>query len=323
MTDTQALAMPDPKQNTVLVPQQAVVGRISPFHTVGWTCISLDMATETYPIKGGGFGLSKSALNKIASAGGLRVISSTNITPITAESFVWQVEVELPLANAKPVRGIGSKEWLKGVGLDGKDMEHRLTKTETKATLRAIRQVLGIRTKYSAEELSRPIAVPHIDYNPDLTDEGVRMVMQQRHALAEAALFGEEQESTPAPEGIDPLTGEMSEEVAAEYEVVEDDEVEAFAPVEAEAIEAEVVTENAWMEELRELQAYSLVSSKSPFNGYTFARIWIDENGGKGWFDQVVAWGENQLTLDGANKLNVINAKKFLALVAKNGGNLA
>ena len=324
MSESQALAMPDPKKNTVLVPQQAVVGRISPFHTVGWTCISLDRETETYAVQGGGRALHKSALNKIASAAGIRVLSSKNITPITPEHFIWQVEVELPLANAKPVRGVGSKEWMKGVGKDGNDMEHRVTKTETKATLRAIRQVLGVRTKYTDAEIAQPIAVPHIDYNPDLTDEGVRDVMRQRNALAEAALYGGDEEARETPaEGIDPLTGEMSDEIAAEYEVVENDEAEAFAPVEAEVIEAQVVSDDAWMEELRELQSYSLVSSKSPFNGFTFARIWIDENAGKGWFDQVIAWGANQLTLDAANKLNVANAKRFLELVAKNGGELA
>jgi len=315
--------MPDPKRNTVLVPQQSVVGRISPFHTVGWTMLVLDKETETYPIKGGGNGLSKSALNKIASAAGMRVLSSRQVGDITPDHLIWQVEVELPLANAKPVRGIGTKEWMKGVGKDGTDIEHRISKTETKATLRAIRQVLGVRTKYTDEEISRPIAVPHIDYNPDLTDEGVRDVMRQRALMAESDLFGTlpdvDDDTMPPPEVVTPdgstvntETGEIIED--ADYVVIEEDD--PFGKVAPSDDDSE-------LKELRGLQAYHLASEASPFNGWSFAEIWQQtDGGGRSWFEQVIRWGEAQESMQPKNKVNVDNAVRFLALIDTHGGDL-
>lgn len=321
---TEALAMPDPKKNTVLVPQQAVVGRISPFHTVGWTIIQLDKETETYPIKGGGLGLSKSALNKIASAAGLRVLTSRQVGEITPDHLIWQVEVELPLANAKPVRGIGTKEWMKGVGKDGNDLEHRITKTETKATLRAIRQVLGVRTKYTDDEITRPIAVPHIDYNPDLDDAGVRDVMRQRALIAESDLFGnlpddDDDDAMPEPEIIAATANDGGEEAvnAATGEVIEDAEF---------VVVPEATAEDALLHEQRDLQGYKLSVATSPFNGWSFADIWLQEDGGRDkWFTQVAAWAAKkgeEIASDEATVDFVIKAARFFELVQKNGGEL-
>ena len=327
---TKALAMPDPEKDLVLVPQQQVIGRISPFHTVGYTPIKIvDMERETYPIKGapGMRGLHKPLVNKIASAAGARIIDARpkEGVPFSTDFFVLEAIVELPLAGAKPLRFIGSKAWKKGEGKDGKDsFDDAFSKTETKAILRALRGMLGLDLKYSLAELSRTIQVPHIDYDPDLDDAGVRDVMRQRALIAESDLFGnlpddDDDDAMPEPEIIPATANDGGKEAvnAATGEVIEEAEF---------VVVPEASAEDALLHEQRELQGYKLSVATSPFNGWSFADIWLQEDGGREkWFTQVAAWaakkGEeiasDEATVDFVNK-----AARFFELVQKNGGEL-
>jgi hypothetical protein len=316
---TNALAlpdMPDPATHIVLAPQREVAGRLTPLHVVNWTTIRINPEVETYPIQGGGVGLHKSALNKVATAAGIRVLTSK---PLVYEDdrLLWQVEVEMDMGGSEPARGIGSKEWKKGVGKDGNDSEHRVSKTETKALLRAIRQLLGIQTKYDAKALMQPIAVPHILYSPDLSDPDVARYAIERERGAQATLYG----SAPAlPDGVLNLDGEVADEDEVEDagtpEVVE-------VEVEVEAMPDFALADPDDREYQRELQNVVYRSNGSPFDGQAFATIVEDARGGLQWFDRVAAWGKERgdaLTPEQASLVG--KASDFARLVRANGGNL-
>jgi hypothetical protein len=314
MTSENALAtMPDPLTNTVLVPQREVAGRLTPLHVVNWTTLTLDVATETYPITGGGRGLHKSALNKVASAAGMRVVSSKPMTdPRDPDYLLWQVEVEMDMGGELPIRAIGTKEWKKGVGKDGGDNEHRTSKTETKALLRAVRALLGVKTKYDEAELARPIAVPHIVYSPDLSDPNVAE-FAARKALGAASTLG-------FGENVDTTTGEV-----LVGEVIDIDEDEPPLVIDAGPMPdftAEAADDDTASRQ-RTLQGTVYQSNGSGFDGMTFADIFTHAEGGARWFDKVEEWGKaNASTLNEPQKQLIIAVVEFRALLKANGGEL-
>ena len=205
MSDALARINPNPETMNVLAPQSSVDGRITPMHAIMWTLVKVDAANETYAITGGGLGMHKSAIGKIATAAGIRVTSSQpiDIPGMTGpECLVWQVKGEMDLGGELPVTAVGTKMWQKNVGKDGKDMEHFLSKTETKAMLRMVRALLGIQSKYNKADFDKPFAVPHIVYSPDYSDPNVREVLEARNAGNTAALYGSPAEALP-PAGND------------------------------------------------------------------------------------------------------------------------
>ncbi|MGE0493226.1 MAG: hypothetical protein AB7S38_28720 [Vulcanimicrobiota bacterium] len=96
--------------------------------------------------------------------------------------------------------------------------QHRMALAETKAKLRAIREVLNIKSKYNIRDLEKPFVIPHIDFNPDLTDPAVRQLTAAGGMQAIQNLFGPPQDEPagylPAanePQDFDPDTGEVYE----------------------------------------------------------------------------------------------------------------
>lgn len=59
-------------------------------------------------------------------------------------------------------------------------MEHILAHAESKAFNRAIRKALGIKQKYSVEELCKPFVVPKLVFTGDSEDPALREVVAQR-----------------------------------------------------------------------------------------------------------------------------------------------
>ena len=203
-----ALARIEPNIETmnVLAPQSSVNGRITPMHTIMWTLVKVDPNNETYDIQGGGKGMHKSAIGKIATAAGIRVTSSQpiEIPGMTGpDCLVWQVKGEMDLGGELPVTAVGTKMWTRNVGKDGKDTEHFLSKTETKAMLRMVRALLGIQSKYNKADFDKPFAVPHIVYSPDYSDPNVREVVTARNAGNVAALYGASDQNALPPLGND------------------------------------------------------------------------------------------------------------------------
>lgn len=115
---------------------------------------------------------------------------------------------------------------------------------ETKAILRAARQVLQIKQAFTREELAIPFEVQCLEYSPDLSDPEVRSIVITQGAQATAKLFGgtapqaalpapPEPEATPEafpvdgpsggwgdPDDYDPNTGEVAAADVEEAELV-------------------------------------------------------------------------------------------------------
>lgn len=83
--------------------------------------------------------------------------------------------------------------------------EHALSNAESKAKLRAIREALSIKSKYTLDELNKPFVVPRIDFSPDYTDPEVRRLMLTAGAQAQGMLYGG-QAALPAPQVVDAQT---------------------------------------------------------------------------------------------------------------------
>jgi len=139
---------------------------------------------------------------------------------------------------------------------------------ETKAILRACRQILQVKPAYTAAELAVPFEVQCFEFCPDLSDPEVRSIVIAQGQTATAALFGHAQapaaleaprapvpEPTPEafpsespsggwgdPDDYDPETGEVVPQ-GAEDAGPEEDPTVAFAARIAEA--QDIATLNA------------------------------------------------------------------------------
>lgn len=116
-------------------------------------------------------------------------------------------------------------------------MKYRVPMAETKAMNRAIRALLGLKSKYTAEELRAPFVVPRVEYVPDIDNPHVRELLKARAIDTQRALYG----TTPDPQQValpsaapaedepwqlpeqEDYTDEEPSVVDCDYEVVEDD----------------------------------------------------------------------------------------------------
>lgn len=110
------------------------------------------------------------------------------------------------------------KEW-------PRQKQFRLPMTETKARLRAYRELLTLKGKYSREELSKPFLVAATHFTPDTSDLRVLGMLMGQGTEATNLLYGPRDDSIPgtctevdrtgeheAPDfGADPVTGEIPE----------------------------------------------------------------------------------------------------------------
>jgi hypothetical protein len=74
----------------------------------------------------------------------------------------------------------------------------KLQRAETGAMLRVIRMALGIKSTYTAAELSKPFIVPRIDFSPDYSDPEVRRALIEHGVRAMEGLSAQLAPSTPA-----------------------------------------------------------------------------------------------------------------------------
>ncbi len=318
------LALPDPQKYNVLVPVSNVVGRLTPFHVLRFTEVTLDVRDakdggETYHPTGTPAGARaplKAPLTRLGNAAGVRQVSSRPLSdPKDREYLLWQVELEMPVTGQEPIRAIATKEWRDGVdnvkqdGTEDKGAtKNRLRVTESKAFLAAMRQLLGLKGTYTAAELEKGFQVPHIDYVPDLTDENVRAVVAVRQMQALSALYG-----APEPEcdgdGTDesPLVGELVVEWASGADI----------PADLSAASALSPEEQARYDMLKDFQVQS---DKSPYDGWTFFDILSRD---AAWFTNLIEWAATpNLEMSDTVKETVKAAREFIDLVEKQGGEL-
>lgn len=113
----------------------------------------------------------------------------------------------------------------------GRVKKFRLPMTESKARLRAYRQVLTLKSKYAPEDLAKPWLVVSTSFTPDTSDpEILRMVFTGGERATDLlygpaalpahtdAIEGVAFDHDDAPANVDPETGEVFEGTAAEVE---------------------------------------------------------------------------------------------------------
>jgi len=72
---------------------------------------------------------------------------------------------------------------------------------ETGAMLRAIRMLLGLKSTYTVEQLSRPFVVPVMVFKPDMSDPVIRQEMVRQQFAAMSQIYGQQNQfSQPAIE---------------------------------------------------------------------------------------------------------------------------
>ncbi len=127
-------------------------------------------AEDVFPIAGGKFGLLKTAIDKIALAAGVKVVESTMIS-YTPRMCSYRVTVEVRRFDGTPVQSTATRLMDLRPGspylasLTEANAKQQLAMlpahAETKARLRAMRQLLGIRS-YTKEELAKPFVTASI-----------------------------------------------------------------------------------------------------------------------------------------------------------------
>ncbi len=110
----------------------------------------------------------------------------------------------------------------------GRIKKFRLPMTESKARLRAYRQVLTLKSKYGPDEIARPFLVVSTTFTPDTSNPDVlRMIFTGGEqaagllygppaAVEEAPIDVTATEHDEAPEGVDPESGELLPETFGE-----------------------------------------------------------------------------------------------------------
>lgn len=199
-----------PETFNQLLPATMTEG-ISPLHKVYVNVVKIDpnpAKKEVYVQKDGGLSLSKNACMKLMAAANVTVSYSRSIRPSGCERCFeivritknnpscgtcpnrldkhYEVEILVPEPSGGHKRIPAHKE------LDRADykgtIEHMAAQCETKALLRALREGLGIKASYTAEELSKPFAVAYVGLNT--SDPELKTALIQRYAAGQDALFG-------------------------------------------------------------------------------------------------------------------------------------
>lgn len=149
-------------------------------------------------LKQGHVALTKVALRRLMALAGVSVVDSRRMDDGSDPWYVlWQVTVEMFVpGRTRPDRAIGSKEIrLSGDSVKGwstarlaKAREHMIRMAESKAANAAIRDLLTLRSSYSAAELSRPFAV--LRWEPNMNHPAVAERFLDNLLPATTAVYG-------------------------------------------------------------------------------------------------------------------------------------
>jgi len=317
------------RPKNMLMPTTRIIERMSPLHTLRETTVTIDIS-ECYPIveyvdgsKVERLGLGRPALDKIASAAGIRWEASTGVVGKPTEDYLmYRAIATMVLPDGSTTQGLGTTEWFASEEVDpireqvaelqkeaaknpndkrtfgklaGKKKQlhdaraYRLGMTETKAKNRAIRSLLGIKAKYTAEEIAQPFVVPHVDFNPDLSDPNVKELIKAGAFAGAGALYGggrpaiAQTETQALPAAPEPVV-----EDSPEWKPVEVDE-DVVDYETGEVIEGEVMPEDEdgadMPDELEDRAAAGryVLPGTGKFSGRTLADVEADKPGYCRW----------------------------------------
>jgi hypothetical protein len=231
--------------------------------------------------------------------------------PGTVEWF-YDLEVQPILDEVEELKREYEERRAKGEPLNSQDMKRlagklygkkkqahdalakRVPMVETKAMLRAIRALLPIKSKYTAEELRAPFVVPRVDVVPDVDNPNVQALMQSRAIDISRALYGTSSEAAA------PALAAAPDELLPEYEpyrqepAVDDFEEVPFTDDAGDdmAWDAELVDEPG--EEQIDPGDYRIEDTGSKFTGMTLHEV---ESARPGYCKEVLkrGWGSPEM----------------------------
>lgn len=104
----------------------------------------------------------------------------------------------------------------------GRDMrsirKHMATRCESGARNRVIRAILGLKKKYSTQELRKRFVCVRVTYQPDYDDPEVKRLLTLKSLGAQINVFGSNPQQLPAPETVSVTDAEVVEEETPETE---------------------------------------------------------------------------------------------------------
>jgi hypothetical protein len=176
--------------------------------------------------------LSKVGIVKLFNAAAISIAFSDRIDDASDPYYCnWRVVVDIPQPDGKIQRRIANKviDLRPGAAaitkLSGPDLENqrlRITEyAESKALNRVARDAMGLRQKYTVEELQKPWLIPVLVPDLDITDPEIKRMVAAKQLDIVNAVFGGRQQVFPGqalPPGVGP-GGEVIDSV-----VVEDDD---------------------------------------------------------------------------------------------------
>ena len=174
-------------------------------------------ASGNYPAKAGAYALSKRALDVIGKQAGIEDLSPEIVYFGPDDQNVrvtWRCRVRRPDGTYQTASG--TREWIqedekaqlegsipdwatKGESARakwwndnwyGRIKRFRLPMTESKARLRAYRQVLTLKSKYGPDEIARPFLVVSTTFTPDTSDPGILHMLLTGGERATDMLYG-------------------------------------------------------------------------------------------------------------------------------------
>ena len=207
-----------------LVSPATACGAVPEGCSISLSTVIIDKDAETYKVSGK-FGLSKTALDKIGAAAGISwdAQQSGRIDDGSDPHYcMWRAVGRMRHLDGTEVQLVGTKEMDLREGSQVVETDtanqvrekrlHIAAHAETKARLRAIRSI-GIRTAYTAEELSKPFVVAKIMWTGQSNDPELRRLFAMKQADAmiggSRALYGNAPIAPPAavammPAGVRP-----------------------------------------------------------------------------------------------------------------------
>lgn len=250
--------------------------RISEMYVIRTTSVRVDWKTETFEVwdaesKTKKRALAKSAIDRVAQASGVSwdpaltgvigkpsmeylmyravggVVGPDGGIVVISGTVEWHYSLEVQpivddIAELEAKIAAGDKSCEKALYGKKKQLidvqKYRIGMCESKAKNRAVRG-LGIKAKYTIEELNEPFVVQQVCYAPDITSPDVKEVLKARVDMGRNALYGNTAATPAITAGAPALMAAAPDE---EYEDVPL-EVMAGMVIDEDVVEAEVVEE--------------------------------------------------------------------------------
>lgn len=207
------------KRYNVLVPGGAIGGRLPMLHSVAVAFVFVDAERETYGTGGAGIGIAKSALDRIAAAGGIQSVpslsgrsddgSDPHVVEFQSVGTVKQLDGTERLVSAskridlRAEKGIPEDKWgddareIARIAGNHKDRDgkpdprdpwpqimqarqHALSNAESKSFNRLVRKAFGIRANYSRQDIAKGFAVVHLQFTGHHSNPAIEMMAAEK-----------------------------------------------------------------------------------------------------------------------------------------------